>query len=131
MPLEMKGLNSEMLQIPLTRQLPAPIYYKFHQNAAIFMNNERLQSSNSKMLQKQLKWRLPSAKCCKQQEEQAEKHIQIKQNNSEILNPFFFLHGAVSLSFASPLYRKPQLSAAVEWYWICPPVEICATQPRT
>ena len=30
--------------------------------------------------------------------------------------------------FTASLLRKPQWSAAVEWYWICRPVGICAAQ---
>jgi hypothetical protein len=42
----MKGSNSKMLQIPLKRQLPAPKCYKFHQNSANAMENERFQLQN-------------------------------------------------------------------------------------
>jgi len=45
-PSKMKGSNSKMLQIPLKRQLPAPKCYKFHQNSANAMENERFQLQN-------------------------------------------------------------------------------------
>ena len=62
LPCYMNSSNSKMLQIPLERQLPAPKYYKFHQNIANSMENERFQlqnvakivemaASSSKMLQ--------------------------------------------------------------------------------
>jgi len=35
-----------MLQIPLKQQLPAPKCYKFHQNIANSMENERFQLQN-------------------------------------------------------------------------------------
>ena len=61
-PSKMKRSNAKMLQIPLKRQLLAPKCYKFHQNAANSMENERFQlqnvaktvemaASSSKMLQ--------------------------------------------------------------------------------
>ena len=45
-PSKMKGSNSKMLQIQLKRQLPAPKCYKFHQNSANAMKNERFQLQN-------------------------------------------------------------------------------------
>ena len=60
-PLQMTGSNSKMLQIPLKRQLLSK-FYKFHQNIAESMENDRFQlqnvaktvemaASSSKMLQ--------------------------------------------------------------------------------
>ena len=47
-----------------------------------------------------------------------------------VAQPPFFFGAAGSLSFASfhRVLRNPGCSAAVEWYWICQPVEICVTQ---
>ena len=59
---------------------------------------------------KQLKWRLPSAKCCKQQEEQAEKHIQIKQNNSE---PFF----SSMVPYLRPSHHRSTGSRSCQQQW--------------
>ena len=61
-PSKMRGSNSNMLQIPLKRQLPAPKCCKFHQNVAKSIENESFQlqdiartvemaASSSKMLQ--------------------------------------------------------------------------------
>ena len=69
-PSNMKGSNLKMLQIPFKRQLPAPKCYKFHQNAANSMENERFQLQN---VARQLKWQLPAPKSCKQQGKRAEK----------------------------------------------------------
>jgi hypothetical protein len=60
-PSKMRGSNSKMLQIPLKRQLLSK-FYKFHQNIAESMENDRFQlqnvaktvemaASSSKMLQ--------------------------------------------------------------------------------
>ena len=45
-PSKMKRSNAKMLQIPLKRQLLAPKCYKFHQNAANSMENERRELQN-------------------------------------------------------------------------------------
>jgi hypothetical protein len=45
-PSKIRGSNSKMLQIPLKQQLPAPKCYKFHQNVASSMGNERFQLQN-------------------------------------------------------------------------------------
>ena len=121
-PSKMKGSNSKMLQIPLNGSFQ--LHYKFHQNVANSMENERFQLQN---VAKTVEMAASSSKMLQIASKQAEKQIQTKnpktgktQNSQNNSRPIINLDWEWSITEFTALLRITPSVIGCDTTWSYP-----------